>query len=70
VKKKMKISYDPEADALYIELHPAKVAQTKEIIGGVYLDIDGQGEPRGIEILYASTRAPEIAKGHLDIQLL
>lgn len=65
----MKITFDPEADALYFELHPAKVAQTKEVGEGIYLDFDEEGDLRGIEVLYASARAPEVAKGHLDIQL-
>lgn len=65
----MKITFDSEADALYFELRAVQVRQTKEVGEGIYLDFDEQGELRGIEVLYASTRAPEAAKGHLDIQL-
>ena len=65
----MKITYDPQADALYFELRPVKVGNTREVGEGVYLDFDEEGELRGIEILYVSLRAPGVTKGHLDIQL-
>ena len=65
----MKITFDPQADALYIELHTGRVRETKDVGEGIFLDYDEKGELRGIEILYASQRAPEVIKGHLDINI-
>ena len=65
----MKITFDPQADALYLQLRPAKVGSTKEVGEGIYPDFDEEGELRGVEILYVKLRAPEVAKGHLDIEL-
>ena len=65
----MKITFDPQADALYIELHSIKVHETKEVGEGIFLDYDEKGELRGIEILYASQRAPEVIRGHVDIHI-
>ena len=65
----MKITYDPQADALYFELRPREVAITKEVASGVYLDFDTEGEVRGVELLYVSHRAPEVARGHIDLHL-
>jgi uncharacterized protein YuzE len=53
----MKITYDPEADALYILLRdgiPAKDAVDVE--EGVTIDLDSDGRIIGIEILDASSR--------------
>ena len=65
----MKITFDPRADAMYFELRPVKVASTREVGEGIYLDFDEEGELRGIEMLYVSLRAPDVAKGHLEIRL-
>ena len=65
----MKVTYDPQADAMYFELRPGKVGRTQEAIAGLYLDFDEQGELRGIELLYVSKRAPKVVKGQLEIQL-
>ena len=65
----MKIAFDPQADAIYIELHTGHVHETKEVDEGIILDYDEKGELRGIEILYASQREPEVIKGHLDINI-
>lgn len=65
----MKITFDPQADALYFELRPVKVGSTREVGEGIYLDFDEGGELRGIEMLYVSLRAPEVVKGHVDIRM-
>ena len=65
----MKITLDPQADALYIELHMGRVRETKDVGEGILLDYDEKGELRGIEILYASQWATEVIKGHLDINI-
>jgi uncharacterized protein YuzE len=48
----MKIEYDPQADALYIQLRKGKIAETVETSKYVYTDVDEEGRPLGIEILF------------------
>ncbi|MEJ2434406.1 MAG: DUF2283 domain-containing protein [Pseudolabrys sp.] len=47
------MTYDPEADAVYIYLSGAKVDHTEEAGPFIY-DVDTDGRVRGIEILSAS----------------
>ena len=47
----MKIEYDQEANALYITLREAEVAETNEVTGNVIIDLDADGKAIGIEIL-------------------
>lgn len=50
----MRIQYDPQADALYIELRDAKIEESDEIARGFIVDYDAAGNPVAIEILDAS----------------
>ncbi|HEU4760326.1 MAG TPA: DUF2283 domain-containing protein [Dehalococcoidia bacterium] len=50
----MKIHYDPQVDALYIELRDADVKESDEIAKGFIVDYDAAGSPVAIEILDAS----------------
>ncbi|MFQ5901450.1 MAG: DUF2283 domain-containing protein [Thermodesulfobacteriota bacterium] len=52
----MKIDYDPEVDALYIELTKGKAAKNIDIEEGVTVDLDEEGHIVGIEILDARER--------------
>ena len=52
----MKIEYDREADALYIQLRDAKVDDNIDIEEGVTVDVDGEGHIIGVEVLDASKR--------------
>ena len=52
----MRIEYDPEADALYIQLRQAQVEDNIDIEDGVSVDLDGDKHIIGIEILDASKR--------------
>jgi uncharacterized protein YuzE len=47
-------TYDPEADAAYIYLADATVAESEEVADGVVLDFDDGGRVVGIEVLNAS----------------
>ncbi|NOX63717.1 MAG: DUF2283 domain-containing protein [Chloroflexi bacterium] len=51
----MKITYDPEVDALYIQFLDATV-NTKHLTGGIAADYDSEGRLAGIEILDALKR--------------
>ena len=48
----MKIEYDAQADALYIQLRDGEVVETVESSKYVYVDLDEEGQPLGIEILF------------------
>lgn len=50
----MKIEYDKEADALYIQLREAYVDDNIDIEEGITIDVDEKRHIIGIEILDAS----------------
>ena len=52
----MRIEFDPQADAVYLELTDAEVEESKEIQPGIIMDYDAEGRVVGIEVLYLSKR--------------
>jgi uncharacterized protein YuzE len=52
----MKLEFDPQADAVYLELTEAEVEKSTEIQPGIVLDYDAEGRVVGIEVLYVSQR--------------
>ncbi|MEA2893056.1 MAG: hypothetical protein QOI05_3849 [Bradyrhizobium sp.] len=50
----MKLHYYPETDSLYIELKSAPGAQTREIVEGLNVDLDANGDVVGFDIDHAS----------------
>jgi len=52
----MRIEYDREANALYIQMQEKHVAKTKEIEPGVLVDFDEQNNLIGIEMLDVTER--------------
>lgn len=56
----MKIDYDPQADAMYTQWKEGRVDDTLEVGKQIFVDVDKEGTPLGIEILFISHRfAPE-----------
>ena len=51
----MKVTYDEEADALYMTLQEAEYYESDEIKEGLIIDYDEKGNVVGIEIVGAST---------------
>ena len=49
----MRIDYDPQADAIYIQLREGDVVDTLEAGKYVFVDVDSAGVPLGLEILFA-----------------
>lgn len=49
----MQIEYDPQANALYIRLRAGEVEDTVEADRYIFVDVDNEGVPLGIEILFA-----------------
>ena len=59
----MKITYDSDADAMYIYLDEgAKVDKTKEISKDFILDYDKSGNIIGVELLFVKEKRPELLK--------
>ena len=52
----MKVTYDTQADALYIQLREGKFVRNQEVAEGIVLDIGEDESLLGIEILEASSR--------------
>jgi uncharacterized protein YuzE len=50
----MQIDYDPQADTIYLQLRQGEVDDTLEISKYIYVDVDEDEVPLGIEILFAS----------------
>lgn len=65
----MKITYDNEADALYIKLKESEVHKTKEADENTILDYDRNGNLIGIEILFVKERMPSLLKSLKDVKV-
>ena len=65
----MKLTVDPEADALYLTLKEGKVARTKELADGIIIDVDEAGALLGIEVLWLSDRVAPEMPANLNIEL-
>lgn len=66
----MKITYDEQADAMYIQFQPeSKLKETIKVREGILCDVDKEGRIFGIEILDVSKRLPieELGKFNIDI---
>jgi uncharacterized protein YuzE len=62
----MKLQYYPETDSLYIELKSAPGAEAREIVEGLVVDLDANGEVVGFDIDHA-TRHPRRRLGLLPL---
>jgi uncharacterized protein YuzE len=52
----MKLHYYPETDSLYIELKSTPGAEAREIVAGLVVDLDKNGEVVGFDIDHASRK--------------
>ncbi len=50
----MKLHYYPETDSLYIELKNIPGTETREIVEGLNVDLDANGDVVGFDIDHAS----------------
>ena len=66
----MRITYDPEADALYIELRHATPHDSIDLEEGVTADLDENGHVIGLEVLDARERLGSEALGSIAIEKL
>ena len=65
----IKVSYDPRADALYLQLREAKIEESDEVSSGVIADYDRRSRPIGIEVLDASQLVGNRSHLQLDVAL-
>jgi uncharacterized protein YuzE len=49
------ITYDPGANALYVRFSQVEIAETLELSESVYVDVDAEGVPVGLEVLDATS---------------
>ena len=52
----MKLHYYPETDSLYIELNGAPGAEAREVVEGLVVDLDVNGDVVGFDIEHASQK--------------
>ncbi|MEK6844196.1 MAG: DUF2283 domain-containing protein [Nanoarchaeota archaeon] len=55
----MKITFDKEADAVYIEFSSGEFASNKKIDNNTIIDLDKNGNILGIELLNVRERIPK-----------
>jgi uncharacterized protein YuzE len=52
----MKLHYYPETDSLYIELKSGPGTETREVVEGLVVDLDAEGNVVGLDIDHASQK--------------
>jgi uncharacterized protein YuzE len=52
----MKLHYYPDTDSLYIELKNSPGIEAREIVQGLVIDFDSQGDVVGVDIDHASRK--------------
>ena len=52
----MKVSYDPDVDAVYLELLKSEPEGVIEVAEGIHIDVTSDGKIVGIELLDASKK--------------
>lgn len=65
----MKIEYDAQADAIYFQLREGEIAKTEQVNKYMYTDVDAEGNPLGIEILFATKHMPPEALATVTVNL-
>jgi uncharacterized protein YuzE len=64
----MELEYDSQADAAYIKLSNAEVADSEEVRPGVIVDYDAQDRVVGVEILHVRKERPDIDLSRLELE--
>lgn len=54
----MVLEYSPDGNLLYVRLRPGEVAETAELEENVYVDLDADGRPVGVEFVDADGLFP------------
>ncbi len=65
----MRTTFDPEADAMYIYLTDKPVDKTVSVSSRVAVDLDEDGNLRGIEVLFVSKALAGTDFSHIHLEL-
>ena len=66
----MEITYDKEADAMYIKFKEGEFDRNKKVDDSTILDLDKEGNVLGIELLWVSERMPEESLSDIHLKNL
>lgn len=66
----MKLIYDTDTDALYIELREGRVEESEEAATGFVLDLDAEGNVLGIDIDSEARKKVDLSRLETDGLLL
>ncbi len=66
----MKVTYDEEADAMYIKLTNEKFDKVKVIDKNTILNVDKDGNVIGIELLFVSKHLPKNFLSQIVVETL
>ncbi len=66
----MTFEYDPKADAAYLKISEKEVKDTREIVDGITLDYDSDGNVIGIEILSLKARGAGVKRSKVEVTIL
>lgn len=64
----MKITFDKEADAMYIEFSTEEFATNKKIDDETIIDLDKNGKMIGIELLNVKERMPKDFLSNIQVE--
>ncbi len=56
----MKLTIDPDAEAVYLRLNEAEIADSEQVASGVVVDYDREDNIVGVEVLHLSRRGSPI----------
>lgn len=65
-----RVTWDKEADAVYVQLSTSEVASTIALSNTVYIDVDIDGNPVGVEVLRVDASILAALSGLSDIATL
>ncbi len=63
------MTWDKEADALYIRFDDAKIVESEEVSDGLILDFDASGRVVGFEMLDVRHRFPNADLSQIDVEM-
>jgi uncharacterized protein YuzE len=66
----MKLTVDPEVDALYLRLNDAEIVDSAQVASGVVLDYDANDNLVGVELLHLSKRGGPVEVEKLVFEIL
>jgi uncharacterized protein YuzE len=66
----MKLTVDPEVDALYLRLNDAEIVDSEQVASGVVLDYDANDNVVGVELLHLSKRVGPVEMGKMVFEIL